>query len=211
MLVVRPARRSISPGHSRQVGLTMVEIAIALALLSTLMVVASKTFVECARATTSLSKLVYAKTQVNVLMDRLVEELLTGTFTSVASSTPTTSTSVSFQKCIGVNSGVPTLGNPVFVDSVAQESDVTNGIDDNGNGLIDETGLRIWEDFAPQGTAPGVEDTSTVFNTHLTPGGLSFTRQGSTLQIDLTIQEVLQPGETPTTVHLATNVKMRNP
>ena len=197
-------------GPGQKSGFALIELMLALALTIVVVTAVGRNFLEFSRAFTTLAKLMYTNTRAQLVVDRLLEELVTGNFASLAPAVPVNSNSIEFQKIVGVIDGDPVFGNTIHIELVPLESDITDGVDNNGNGLIDEGGIQIWQDLPPYGPTPGVEDLPVLICSKVAPGGLKFTRQGSVLLIDLTFQEVLVPGEAPRQVHIASSVKMRN-
>jgi hypothetical protein len=126
---------------------------------------------------------------------------------------PKAAPNVEFQRVTGVVNGAPVFGNPMVIDLAALETAQTgqakDGIDNDGNGLVDEHAVRIWENLPPVAQVPGTEDTVTEICRNATKDGLSFTRQGAVLFVDLTLQEG-KKGEAPSTFKLASGIKMRN-
>jgi hypothetical protein len=177
------------------------------------MVPAGHLFLKSSEAFLSMAKTIHVTSRALVVMDRLEEELLAGNFSSVLPPSALLSPTVEFQKIIDVTNGMPVFGNPTKIDLVMVEtsggSAVPDGVDNDGNGLVDEHGVRMWEDFPPLGPQPGPEDVATIVCGNVVPNGLSFTRKGGVLLIDLTVQEA-RPGEAPATLKLQSGVKMRN-
>ncbi len=191
-------------------GFTLLELVIAVAILSTVLFVAAKNFTDFSRAHTSLSKALHYKTRAQVVLDRVVAELLTGNLSTVVPGNPLLSESIQFQKIAGVSNGYPVYSDPIHIDLVPLETNSTDGLDNDGNGLIDEQSLRIWVDVPPYGAAPDTADSVSIIASNLGQGGLHITRQGSILLIELKVQEQLEPGIPPDTWTLRTGIMMRN-
>ena len=196
--------------RTRRAGFTLLELSMAMTLFVVVVLMVGKNFLDSSRAFTGLAKLLYGHTRAQLIMDRLVQELLPGSFTTLDPPVPVDSTSIAFQKVIGVVNGEPVLGNTLHMELVPLASNTTDGVDNDGDGLIDECGIRIWEDLPPFGPTPGPPDLPVLIAGNLAAGGLKFNREGSLLVIDLTLQEVVQPGEAPRLIHLVSGVKLRN-
>ena len=83
-------------------------------------------------------------------------------------------------------------------------------VDNDGDGLINESALRIWIDVAPYDTSPGIEDSPVILAENLAGNGLAFTRNGAVLMVQLTMQTRGDPGHPPTLVTLTSGVNLRN-
>ena len=76
----------------------------------------------------------------------------------------------------------------------------------------DEGAVLVWEDFPPYSpVSPGAEDVQSTIVMNVAKDGLSFTRTGAMLAIDLTLQAVVERGVDPMTHTLSSGVRMRNP
>jgi prepilin-type N-terminal cleavage/methylation domain-containing protein len=197
-------------GGAGQAGFTLLELSMAMTLVVVVVLMVGKNFLDSSRAFTGLAKLLYGNTRAQLLMDRLVQELLPGSFTSLVPDVPVDSSSIEFQKVVGVVNGEPVLGNTIHIELVPLETNSTDGLDNDGDSLVDECGIRIWEDLAPFGPTPSPPDAPVLICGNLAAGGLKINREGSLLVIDLTLQEVVQPGEPPRLIHLVSGVKLRN-
>lgn len=198
------------PEVGRDGGFSLLEMAVAVSLLLFVTAVVGKNIYDSSRASSSLVKLKYMNLRAQTVIDRLADELITGNFTSMIPETPVAADYISFQKIVGVNNGEPVFGNTIQIDLVPMESDINDGVDNNKNGLVDECGIRIWEDLPPGNGVLDPTDPNVVVCGKVPRGGLKFTRQGAMLLIDLTVQEVVEIGEPPKSFQIVTGVKMRN-
>ena len=190
--------------------MTLPEIVVATLVLTTVFVPIGNVFLNSSRAFSSLAKRAQVTARGPIIMDRLVNQLVTGNFQSLSPSVPEASSWVRFQRIVSVTGDTPTYGNPIQIDLIPMESSITDGTDNDGDGLIDEGGLRIWEDVSPLGTSPGAWDPTSVIAANLARDGLQFTRQGAFLLIDLTFQATVEAGQPPMTFQIQSGVKMRN-
>lgn len=198
----------ISP-YSRRTGLSLLEILTAVSLLILVVGVVGKNLVNSFQGYISLTNLTYSTTRAQTVMDRLVQQLITGSFTSLNPYDPVDSDFIEFQNIIGVSSGEPIFGGTIRIGLTPMESNVTDGLDNNRNGLVDECGIKVWEN-PPVGAPLGTPVRETLICNHVPNGGLKFTRQGAILLIDLSIQVVDAPGSAPRSFRLVAGVKMRN-
>jgi hypothetical protein len=191
-------------------GFSLVELAIVLFIIVVVLVPLGKFATDSTSAYSGLSTAINDTSRSLVVTDRIAGELVTGNFTSIVPAVPSNSESIEFQKIVGIQNGLPIFGNPIHIELISFEPDTANGVDDNGNGLIDEYGLRIWEDIPPASLSPDAEDVVTVICGNVAKNGLHFTRQGAILQIEVTFQQSRGHGEAPGTFTLRSGVKMRN-
>lgn len=196
--------------RSRERALTLLEIAIALLILSLVIVPASRAAINFSGAFTSLSVSTHHMSRMLAVLDRVSRELITGNFASVDPPIPQGSTSLSFTRIVDVQDSRPVFGEPIHIELIPAESGVPDGQDDDGDGLVDEWAIRIWEDLPPHGAVPGPEDLATIVCENATEDGLQFTRQGALLLVDVTFQHVAERGEEPTRVTLRSGIKLRN-
>jgi type II secretory pathway pseudopilin PulG len=204
-MVTVPDRRSIV---ERNRGFSLLELGLVLLLLVVILVPAAKFSADSSSAFSSLSAAMHETSRALVVLDRINSELITGNFTTVAPAVPTADQAIEFQKIIDVQNGAPVFGNPIHIDLVPMETNIDDGIDNDGDGLVDEQGVRIWEDRAPASVTPQVEDAASVICANVAKGGLLFNRQGAILFVDMTFQDTST--DSPTTFTLRTGVKMRN-
>ena len=207
----RGAQRLIPPfPRTERGGFSLVELSIVLLIIAVVLVPLGKFVTDSTGAYSGLSTSINETSRSLVVLDRIVDELITGNFTSVAPAVPTNSESIEFQKIVDTQNGLPVFGNPIHIELIPLESDTTNGVDDDGNGLVDECGIRIWEDKPPTSLSPEAEDVATIICGNLAKSGLRFTRVGATLKIEVTFQQLRGHGEAPGTFTLRSSVKMRN-
>lgn len=182
----------------------------ALTMLMVVMLPLGLFFLASSRAFSSLSTAMHTTSRALVVMDRIADDLLTANLPSLLPAVPDSSSSVEFQRITSVVDGHPDFGNTIHVDGIPLESEPSDGLDNDQNGLVDEWGVRIWEDVPPASSAPGAEDILSIVCGNLAPNGILFTRQAGSLLIDMTVQEVRRPGEEPVLTTLRSGIKMRN-
>lgn len=190
-------------------GMTLVETVVAVAISATILVPLGAFFLRSSTAMSSLATRVHATTRMAAVMDRVVSELVSGRFASMTPPLADNSPVIRFEKVI-VSDSPPIYGNPIQIEIVPQSSDPPDGADNDGDGLIDEHALRIWEDRSPFGSAPGGGDTATILATTLAPNGLRFTRRGAVLFIEVEFMVRPDPSGEVETFELRSAVRMRN-
>jgi len=192
-------------------GMTLLEISLAIAIMTGVVIAVGKNFLDFSRSFSSLTKLMHSETRAEVVMDRLLDELITGSVTSLTPPGPIAAQAVEFRKITGIDgSGNALFSNPFHVELVDVESNTADGIDNDGNGLVDECGVRIWEDFPPYGPSPDASDNPAIICSKLTKDGLKFTQQDAVLLIEITVQEVFETGDPPKLINRKSGVRMRN-
>ncbi len=195
---------------ARSAGFSLLELLVMMAVLAVVFQAMIQTLLSSSRAFTALAARAHLAARTQVAMDRLCAEMITGRFITLSPANPDGSDSIRFEKVVGFDTD-PIAGNPMQIDLVPMESRATDGIDNNGNGLTDECGVRIWEDVAPSSlSAPGSEDPETLVLTNVVPGGLDFTRVGGMLVIAIECQTETEPGSPAQTLTLSSSVRMRN-
>ena len=204
-----PAPRPRIPDRSRA-GLSLVETMMVVSLLTVVAVTVGKSFLDSSRAYSAVTLMMHTTSRAQTILDRLEAEIITGKFLSIVPVSPFKSNSLTFQKIVGVTNGVPNFGNPFHIEVFPVETNPTDGLDNNGNGLVDEEGVRNWEDFLPYGATPGAEDSPVILCTKLVQNSLHFTQQGSCIVIEMTLQEVIERGKPAKTFHFRSAVKVRN-
>ena len=176
-------------------GFTIVELVVAMSVFVIVLGSVVPLFLSTSRAFSSLASRAQLTARAQVVTDRLVEELLGGSFTLDAVASLEESNRVRFQRVVDFVAGAPVFGNPIQIEAVPA-------------GAVDE--LRIWEDMPPYGVNPGPEDSPVVIEANVAKNGLTFKRFGAILLFDLTLQKVTEPGQPPTSVLTTSGVNMRN-
>ena len=193
----------------RERGATVLEISIAMLLLTAVLLPMAVILSRTSRAYATLAKRTSTTARASVIMDRLVAELTNARFVSLTPPIPDASTWVRFEKIIGFDGDIPLYSDPVQIDLVPRELRPEDGIDDDGDGLIDEGAIRVWVDHPPYSMSPGAEDEETVVAKEIAKAGLSFTRRGAFLEISSRFEEVLDEGEAPVSYTVKSGVLLR--
>ena len=190
----------------RRDGFTLLELMVSLGLLATVMVPVGYVILSSSRAFSSLAKQSHLVARATVVADRLVDELNNGRLLNPPN--PVQSTWIRFDKIVDVVGGAPVYGDPIQIDLVPMEASNTDNLDNDGDGIVDEGGVRIWTDVAPLGNSPGPEDEQAIISASIAKSGLLFTRQGAMVLLDLTFASVNEPGGAPTDFYLGSGALM---
>lgn len=191
-------------------GFTLMEVMIAAVIFAVATVSIAPLFVQSSEAFSTLTSRSQLTARSQAIMDRLVSEIMLGRFATLDPPIPTQSSWVRFDRIEDVIAGTPIFGNPYHIETTDMESDTTDGVDNDGDGLVDESGIEVWEDFPPHGLTAGPEDNPRLICTNLDQNGLVFTRNGAVVELQLTCQTVLEKGQPPVTVAITSGVRMRN-
>lgn len=153
-------------------GFTLLEAALMVAILSVVLGGTFSVLFYSERLFADQMKQ-YALTQSGArIMERLTEELRSAYPPTLLPLAISDSDYVTFQRVTGQVSGVVLLGSQTTISLEYRPSDLPNGRDDDGNGVIDD-GYIVYTEL---GSAP-VELAGNIMNVHFnsTSNGLSFT------------------------------------
>ncbi len=180
----------LAPGRGRERGFTLIELIISAAIMTVVMVPFGFVALSSSRAFSSLAQQSQVSSNAIAVADRLVEELSNGRLLDPAN--PDQSTYIRFDKVVDVVDGAPVYGDPIQIDLVAAESSNTDDVDNDGDGIVDEGGVRIWIDRDPVETTPSIGSEDEVFqiSARVAQDGLQFTQDGGMILIDLTVETV---------------------
>ena len=188
--------------EARGAGTTLIETVVTIAILAGVMVPVGFVMLQSSRAFSSVANRSHVVNRGPIILDRIVEEVSYSRLLSPA--VPAGSTFLRVDRVTEIVDGVPVYGDPVQIDLVPMESSNTDGVDNDDDGVVDESGLRIWTDFQPHGTEPGADDEIVLLGGSIVRDGLRFTLQGSTVVIEVTFVDVPTVGETPVPVYIST-------
>ena len=177
----------------RRSGFTLVELVIAVSILGIVFASITQFFLNSSRAFSSAAVKTYLEARGQAVANRLVKDITAARFLSLIPPVPFLSDKVRFQKLIDVVGYDPVYGNPIQIEMVP------------GTQLND---VRIWEDIPPYAGVPGIEDTVVILASKVQ--NLDFTRLGTVLQIDITLQSQISAEGDIFTYQIVTGVKMRN-
>ena len=180
------------------------ELIVSVAILTVVMVPFGFVALSSSRAFSSLAQQSQVSSNAAAVADRLVEEISNGRLLDPGN--PNQSTYIRFDTVVDVVDGQPVYGDPIQIDLVATESSNTDGVDNDGDGIVDEGGVRIWIDSAPLGGGPGDEDEAFLISTKVAKDGLQFTQNRAMMLIDLTMEIVTE--ETNLNFYIASGALM---
>ena len=206
-------------------GFALIEVAVSLAII----VVILSSLVQVNRSTmstfaqTSAATLVH--TQARRALDRIASELENGGLATLQPNPVINSTdNIVFQAATGVDAttGAIVYGSPTRLAWVLEPGELNNGVDDNGNGLVDDGELVLTRNYlqADQQTivlAHGVSkllEGETANNADDNGNGLidehgfCVFREGNLLRVRLTLLRSVKGKVVKATVE--TGVRMRN-
>ena len=177
--------------YSSRAGFTLLELIFTLSIFSVIMLSIGTFFNSTAKSTAEHTIRSQLGVRGQLTLDRVVEDLMEASLSSLEPLAPAAATSLSFQKVIGVADGFPVLADPVHIDFLA------------GPNVV-----RRWINHAPFGFSPGPEDEVAVLETKMATNGLRFTRDGNVVYVDLDMEATSQ-GELYE-FQLSSAVKLRN-
>lgn len=204
---------------------TLVEVVISGALMASLLLVAGLATERAMELFRQRRAADAVAASANRLLQRVTNELLFARQASFLPAPPFSQglSSLSFQKCMGVQAGAVLWSTRFSLAWELEPSEVEDGLDNNGNGLIDE-GQLVWTENE------GEADEQRVVWAHglctLLPGetldntdedgdgliderGLCFAMEADVLTIRLGLQAIGPDGNTITRV-VETSVLLRN-
>jgi hypothetical protein len=154
-------------------------------------------------AQTSAATLVH--TQARRALDRVASELENGELATLQPNPVINSTdNIQFQSAIGVDgaTGAIVSSSTTKLAWVLEPGELNNGVDDNGNGLVDEGELVLTRNY-------GQADQQTVVLAHgVSKLGLWIFREVNLLRVRLTLQRSVKGKVVAATVE--TGVRLRN-
>lgn len=207
----------------RRAGFTLVEMAIAVALFLLLMssaIVAARGGMEAFRSSQDLSDL---ETRARRALDRAVFELLAVGSSELAPN-PTGSfgtDALEYRQAVGLDGTAPVWGELRALALEPAEGELDDGVDNDGNGLVDDGELVLIRDVGgadqrivlcrgvrelAEGEAPnGADDNG---NGVIDEAGFNVHRVGNVLFVRLSLEEAVPTGSVVRT--LETSIRIRN-
>ncbi len=210
--------------HSRAAGFTLIELLIALAIMAIVFSSLALVMGSSLRLHVAGTFVSHLEAEVNRSMNRLARELM-NTGVSVLFPDPglVGNDTLTFQAAVGIVDEATVWGAPIRLAFEYDEGEVDDGLDNNGNGLIDE-GRVVWtenpgtpgekrvvwcnevREFLEGETRNGMDDNG---NGLIDETGLSFQREGESLTIMLTLERLDADGRMVTRTQ-ETLVELRN-
>lgn len=195
--------------RQRQAGMTLYEITVSFTVTVIIlggMLVILQSSVASTRLTTARSLL---DDRASSVVRQLAEELSQARAATMSPADPPLGTdALEFQVATGFAGGSPVWGNTTRIEFQYSPDDPNDGVDNNGNGMIDEGRIVRRDDFGLLSetrtvlvtgvaeflageTANNADDNGNLL---LDERGLSFERDGAELIIRLTLQGVTSNG-----------------
>jgi hypothetical protein len=133
-------------------GLTMVEVLFTVLILAMLVGALGMTVQSGSGAYSQGVSTADVEAQARRMVERISRELLDADRSSLvlAPPAPFAATSVDYARCEGYAAGAMLVGPTRRIRMVLQAGEIDNGIDDNGNGLIDERRIELLPDVLGQ-------------------------------------------------------------
>jgi len=218
-------RRATRRGGKGRAGYTALELVIAVSLLAMFFLGAQRVANNAVGAFRGTRLTAKVEDELRRGLNRTAAELI-----AVRSGTldPTLETDfgmdeIVFTSVIGVGPGGPTYGNATRIGLDLADGEADDGVDNDGDGLVDERCLVLQRNFGLAGerrvvlcrsvrefldgeTENGVDDNG---NDVVDERGFSVHRRGNVLDIRLTIEQADKDGR-PITRTVETTVRMRN-
>ena len=209
--------------HDRRRGMTLLEVMISLTVFATAMagVIMSLGMGGKAYTQSAIHNRLYGKA--GRTMQRLVRELGPAASASIQPGDPDGGAQIQFQPVVDSAGGVPVVGEVTRFFLELDPREIDNGVDDDGDGLVDEQVLvRVTDPLGPtekrvlllrdvrellEGeTDDGIDNNG---NGLADEPGVSFDLDGDLLTIRLTVEAVLEGGRV-VTESLETSMTLRN-
>lgn len=209
--------------HRRRAGMTLLEVMISLTIFATAMagVVMSLGMGGKAYSQSAIHNRLYGKA--GRAMQRLVRELGPAVTASILPVDPDGGDRIQFQSIVDSVNGAPVLGEITRFTLEMDPREINNGLDDDGDGLVDEQVLvrltdplgvnekrvillRNVREFLEGETDDGIDNNG---NGLADEPGVSFDLDGELLTIRLTVEAVLEGGRVVTET-LETSMSLRN-
>lgn len=144
-----PNKHRARAGRSSRAGFTIIELMIVSTILAMLMGVVVTTGNSMKSAYSTADAVAAGEARARRAMDQIVEILSTVDRASVTPtiSTPLSSSYVEFTPSTGFAGGSPTWGNTGRIELKPSPADPVDGVDNDGNGIIDDNRLVWVRDF----------------------------------------------------------------
>lgn len=210
----------------RRAGFTLIELSISLALLGIIVGLGALVGGAGRSAFVQTSTTSQVEARVKQALDRIaveVEMASAGSLDPQLTGLVTDTNTLSMQQVVGIQAGAAVLGDPLTVRFEPDPADPVDGVDNDGDGVIDEGRVVLVRDdggpnelsttickdvrrFLEGEQLGGGDDNG---NGLTDESGFLITRDGDLLTIQLTVEEARSSGET-TVRTSSTSVLIRN-
>jgi len=219
-------RTSSRPTHcATRTGLSLVELLIAMLILTMLLGAIGMTVMRGGGAFKHGVAASVVESQARRGIDRIADEFSGARLASLAPNpaAPWGASTLDFDESAGFAAGVVIPGSTSRIARQSHPSDPDDGLDNNGNGLVDEGQIILMRDvglatetttvivpwvreFMEGEIENGVDDNG---NGLIDEGGLSFEIAGQTLNIRITLER-MDPDQQPLVRTVETSIRLRN-
>ncbi|MCK6448910.1 MAG: hypothetical protein L6Q99_21145 [Planctomycetes bacterium] len=209
----------------RRAGFTMLELAIASLVLLVVLGAMVQALTSGSSAYQEGTSITQVDAQTQRLLDRIADELRDADSSTLAppATAPFGSRTLTFNRCQGFAAGAIVHGPTQTIRAVLDDGELDNGVDDDGDGLVDEQRVELVPDLANPGQVlilgrnvrefaigelpNGLDDNLDGLRDE---GGLSFLHDGAgTVTVQLTLERPTR-GERTVLRTLRTSVRLRN-
>ena len=188
--------------RKNQKGFTLIEVVISAGILAIMMVVVYALLASSTRSFQQQSVQVWLDGNARDQCDRISRELLDAGRSTLFPLNPNNSTTLSFQRVTGFTGGALVYGPVIQYSWVLDPAETDNGVDDDGDGLVDEGRLIRTE----------AGQTVILIRDALQEDGLQFTRLAGQDSVNITLTLQRRDGSRTVVTRVATTtVRLRNP
>jgi prepilin-type N-terminal cleavage/methylation domain-containing protein len=210
----------------RRAGFTLIELLMSIGVMGLILTALAQVEMRSNAQSKSMQAREQAEGRARRVLDRIADEL-TGVGHSLIFPDPSTNfgtSSMTYQRASGVtNAGVVTWETPSRLELQLEPGELDNGLDDDGDGLVDEQQLVFTRNFgmanaqtvvlctgipklAPGEVPNGLDDNG---NGVVDEAGFNVQRTGDLLTLRLTVQQPYS-GNRIATVSLETSIVLHN-
>lgn len=183
----------------RQGGVTLLELLIAAAILAVIGAMMMSILLTTSNTYNSEVSAVTLDQNGRWAMDRITEDVRGAVASTRQIVVTGADTSVTFRPNVGYFGGALQLGNPITYKVQLMPGEIDDGLDNNGNGLIDERQLVRIQNGVTTAISPWVQK-----------GGFRVVDLGQSLSITLVLEKTDGAGKTNQRT-LTSQVQFRNP
>lgn len=183
---------------SRAKGMTVIEVMVVVSILSAVVTAILGTLVAASRTGRTMQAVSVIEQTGRRALDEIARDLRRAQEESIELTAAPPSLTVSFRPVEGYADGAAVLGEPMAFVTAPEPGESDNGVDDDGDGLVDEQAI-----FRSEGT------TARVLMRNVVEGSFVVDASGPGLRIAFVAQTTRSSGQTVTRA-FATSVGSRN-